>query len=290
MDRISQKLNWLLEKALKTVATDINDMDIVGHFQSQDKEVNLYAVAKDSEYLYGVLDSADEPKTSGGFPLSILESLGLIERFTLPFNCGNYLINGEKIFKPANLNYHFLLDIPFQQRIIKLHVLKSQDYIAKHADDFLLSLGFSKGFKSIPLAIKTTSLVSSHKVSDNNEYLFEQITGFLGLPTYLDIITLMPLLSKYCYQAKNIDDLFSKMHHSNDSQILCFSQTLTKTCDNNVINELVSFVSRQEINPNITEQNINLRQLKKLTISLNTFAYVNIFSKFTTQEMIKSCA
>lgn len=289
MDRISHGLNRLLENALKTEATDINEMDIVGHFQSQDKEVNLYAFAKDSEQIYGVLDILNEQKKTGGFPIAILDNLALTERFTLPFNCGNYLKSGEKKLKIADLKYHFLLDIPFQQRIINLHVLMSENYIAKYASDFLSAFGFSKGFRSVPVAITTTPLVTSHKISDNNQYLFEQIKGFMGIPRYLNIIILVPLLSNYCYQARNVDDLFAKMDNSNNSQIICFSQTLAKTCDNNLIHELVSFVNLQEINPNITEQTINLQKLKKLTISLNSFAYDNIFSNFTTRQMVKAC-
>lgn len=281
MSMISKQLYHLLEKELNSGATDINEMDVIGHFQSQDKEANLYVVAKDSENLYGVLESINEPKKPGGFPISILENLGLMEKFTLPFNCGTYLRNGERLYKAVDLKYHFLLDLTFQQRIIEINVHKSENYIAQHADDFLLSLGFSKGLKSIPIAIKTTNLVAKHKVSDKGEYQFETITGFLGLPRYLNIITLMPLLSKHCYQANDIDNLFKKIYDSDNSQLLCFASTLKNRCDNEVINELVTFVNRQEINPNITEFNIDLSKLKKLTLSLNKFAYDNIFKNYT---------
>lgn len=279
MPNISQGLATILDNALKSGEAKFEDMDIIGVFQSKDKEVTLYAIAKDEQYIYALLDDVKEGKNTGGFPLDILDGLELKEIFTLPFNAGQFQSTGEKNFKQVDLSYHYKVDQAFRNRIIKLHKEKNQDFIAQNADNYLLNLGFSKGMDSIPVAVKTTNLVSSHKWNESGELVFENITGFMNLPRYLDIITLLPLLSKFCYKSVNIQDMLYRMATSHDNQLVCFRQVIEKRCSQTALQELVGLLQKQEMNPDMTVSTVDMKQFNKVLISLNRIAYERIFSQ-----------
>ena len=281
MSNISKELNNRLEQATQTGEANIENLDVIGLFQSKDKEISLFAIAKDVNYIYGILESKDKPNKVGGYPISNLDEVGLFEKFTVPFNSGEYIHNKVKKFKAVDLNYHYQLDSTFRNRILKLHRDKSENFLAKYADNWLLSLGFSTGLDSIPIAVKTTNMVSSHKKRENEEIEFVNVTGFLNLPRFLDIVTLLPLLSQNCYKATCIQDLYAKIETSQESQLLCFRQTIQKKCSEKALNELVQFVNRQELNPDMSNENIDIKDLNKTILSLNRVAYENIFSKYS---------
>ena len=205
-------------------------------------------------------------------------------------NIFKYLFKGkEKITTLSNsklLKDIFFNDEEFQFNIVFIHHFKYKDYIALKRDELKYNLNFSKGFDSILLAINCPS-VSEYKILEDGKYEFKNKTGFLGLPSYSNIIELFPLLSVYCYQSNDTNDLFNKIVESRNAQLIRFGETLKSDVSLDKINELINLLNLQETNPNIDIEKLDMSKLNINVLVLNSSVYETFYKNLIDKEFEK---
>jgi len=288
--KLPSELNRKLENAFENLKSDIQNPLVIAHLQSDDKEVDLYLIAKHpvEDQYFGILETEfTDKKQITQIPLENIIALEVSEIAMKPFRAKNYIENNIKADTSKNMKELFLEDKIFRENIIFIHYAKSKNYIAGKADDILMALGFSKGMDSILMAISTTQEVENYSIDDSGKINFSYKSGFLGLPSYLNIITLFPHLSKHCFQPKNRENLLRMMENSENGQLLAFGQSLREKTNPNKIDELVSILNKPESNPNIQEIDIDAKNADKNILAINPFAYQNIFKKYITEEVLE---
>jgi len=284
---ISFELNKKLENAFEDLKKDTSNPLVIAQLQSDDKEVNLYLVAKDpnENMYYGILENEFvEERQLAGIPESNIRAMEVKEIPMTPFWCKPYIEQNIKRHNQMNLENIFKSNKVFREKIIFIHYAKSKNYIAAKSDDLLFALGFSKGIDSIPICISTTQSVKGYSTNENGEIEYEFGSGFLGLPTYLNIVELFPLLSKYCYKSMDSSELLLRMKDSKNGQLLAFRDTLIAKANPNKLNELVKLLNEPEANPDISG-NENISNLDILV--LNKGAYERIFKDLITEEILE---
>jgi hypothetical protein len=281
------ELDYKLEEAFGRLKENIENALIIVHLQSDDKEVNIYLIAKqpNEDIYYGILETEFITKKQiAGIPLSNIIAADVKEVSVKPFWSKTYIEENIKKFKPLTIRELFLSNKDFREKIIFLHQKKSKDYLATKAQDLLFALDFSKGMDSIPICISTTKSVKSYSINNLNEITYNFNSGFLGVPKYLNIVELFPLLSEYCYLSKNNDELLNRMLESKNGQLLAFRESLIKKASTTKLNELVLLLNQPESNSEIKDID---GDVNKDIIVLNRMAYESIFKALITDEILE---
>ncbi|MBO0593123.1 hypothetical protein I2486_17105 [Cellulophaga sp. E16_2] len=287
---LSSELNRKLENAFDNLKNDVQNPLVISHLQSEDKEVDLYLVAKHptADAYFGILETEFiNKKEIAQLALENIIGLELKEIPMYPFSAKKYIENNIKA-ENSNMEKLFLEDKNFRENMIFIHYAKSENYIALKASDMLMNLGLSKGMDSILMAISRTQIVDNYSIDNSGKINFSFKSGFLGLPSYLNIIVLFPILAKHCFQPKNKEHLMEMIKNSENGQLLAFGQSLKEKTSQKKIDELVALMNKPESNPNIQENNIDVNNCDKNILALNSFAYENIFKKFITPEVLET--
>lgn len=148
---ITKELDQKLEDAFENLKANIQNPLVISHLQSDDKEFNIYLIAKDpsTELYYGILETKFIDKRQiAGIPRSNILGIDIKEKPMIPFRAKSYLETGI-IERGNSLSCLFIEDREFQEKIMQIHYFKSEDYIYLNKDDLLYSLGFSKGMDSV---------------------------------------------------------------------------------------------------------------------------------------------
>ena len=283
---MNRSLDIKLEEAFFGLQGNIDNALIISHLQSEDKEVNIYLIAKQprEDVYFGILETEFiDKKQIAGIPLVNIEALDVREVFMTPFWSKPYIEQNLKKFNNMNLEGIFNEDKEFREKIIFLHYAKSENYIAAKKDDLLFALGFSKGLDSIPICVSTTQSVKSYSMNAAGEIIYDYNSGFLGLPTYLNIVNLFPLLSQYCFGAKDCVEILRKMKESKNGQLLAFGDSLMRRASPDKLDELVNILNMPESNPEI--ENLEKSPNKDILV-LNQRAYDKFYKKLITEEVL----
>lgn len=286
---ISKELKIKLENAFEDFKDNTANPIVITHLQSEGKEVDIYLIAKDphEEMYYGIMENEFVTKRQIiGMHISNIKALEVEEIPMKHFRAKAYIETYTKNEINMNIQELFMSDADFRKNIIFIHFAKSKDYIASKSDDLMFALGFSTGMDSIPVAVAVTNSVENYKIEDDGVIKFSFKSDYLGLPSTTNFVELFPLLSKYCYKPKDSNHLLKLMDNSTNGQLLAFAQILRDHVHPNKINELVTILNKPEANPNIMETSLNINDLDKNVLVLNSMAYENIFRKYITEEIL----
>ena len=272
---LSNAQNSQLEEAYRQLNGDVSKAIISVLIQSTDGRGAIFLIAKHpNEYTYfGILTTEfTNGRKLTQIPLENINAIGGISIPITPFLCQPFIDDYKIEYIMNPIVERFEKDKQFRKDIISFHHDKSLEYIALRKDDIIFKLGLSAGMDSVPMAIATTP-----KINSNSQGQPHQETGFLNLPTYTNIIELFPLLTQFCYQPKNIDDLYQKMNESGNHQILALRDNLQSRCSPKKLEELVVLLNRAESAP----KNINPDKIENFSIAaLNPIIYMKYLKNY----------
>jgi hypothetical protein len=103
---IRDNLNERLEQAFENLQSNIDNALIIAHLQSDDKEVNIYLIAKqpDKKLYFGILETPYiDKKQIAGIPLSNIEVLEVNEVPLTPFWSKPYIESNIKKIERMNI-------------------------------------------------------------------------------------------------------------------------------------------------------------------------------------------
>ena len=196
-------------------------------------------------------------KFIAGIPASNIEAIKMYEVAFRPFRLKKYIEQNIKEYIEDDIIEHFLFMNPqFEKDLVFIDFLKDGNYLFDENSRLTNYIVYKEDIKTLPRVIMVTNDAIEISGKDNDNYIFKfSLNMFTGQPDYPEITQIFDQLVTYCYGVKTKDDFFSKAYASKNPLLIHFAENY-RLHYSEAFHELIELLNRQELNPNITYNDI----------------------------------